>query len=80
MARNRLAVVSIVNLVTAWSEFLLCTTLANDQAGRTMPVVLAGTQAGLANGHGQISLRYMLSSSQPALLRLHLPRNFSLRA
>jgi ABC-type glycerol-3-phosphate transport system permease component len=63
MARNRLVDVSIVNFVTAWGEFLLCTTLTNDQAARTMPVVLAGSQAGLASGHGQISLRCMSSSS-----------------
>jgi len=47
MARNGLVVVFIVNFVTAWGEFLLCTTLTNDQAARTMPVVLAGAQGGL---------------------------------
>ena len=47
MARNRLVVVFIVNFVTAWGEFLLCTTLTNDQTARTMPVVLAGAQGGL---------------------------------
>jgi ABC-type glycerol-3-phosphate transport system permease component len=47
MARNGLVVIFIVNFVTAWGEFLLCTTLTNDQAARTMPVVLAGAQGGL---------------------------------
>lgn len=47
MARNGLVVIFIVNFVTAWGEFLLCTTLTNDQTARTMPVVLAGAQGGL---------------------------------
>lgn len=47
MARNGLVVIFIVNFVTAWGEFLLCSTLTNDQAARTMPVVLAGAQGGL---------------------------------
>jgi ABC-type glycerol-3-phosphate transport system permease component len=47
MVRNGLVVVFIVNFVTAWGEFLLCTTLTNDQIARTMPVVLAGAQGGL---------------------------------
>jgi ABC-type glycerol-3-phosphate transport system permease component len=47
MVRNGLVVVFIVNFVTAWGEFLLCTTLTNDQAARTMPVVLASAQGGL---------------------------------
>lgn len=47
MVRNGLVVVFIVNFVTAWGEFLLCTTLTNDQIVRTMPVVLAGAQGGL---------------------------------
>ena len=47
MVRNGLVVIFIVNFVTAWGEFLLCTTLTNDQEVRTMPVVLAGAQGGL---------------------------------
>jgi ABC-type glycerol-3-phosphate transport system permease component len=47
MVRNGLVVVFIVNFVTAWGEFLLCTTLTNDQDARTMAVVLAGAQGGL---------------------------------
>lgn len=47
MVRNGLVVVIIVNFVTAWGEYLLCLTLIDDQAARTMPVVLAGAQGGL---------------------------------
>lgn len=47
LVRNGLVVIFIVNFVTAWGEFLLCTTLTNDQIVRTMPVVLAGAQGGL---------------------------------
>jgi ABC-type glycerol-3-phosphate transport system permease component len=46
MVRNGLVVIFIVNFVTAWGEFLLCTTLTNDQEVRTMPVVLAAAQGG----------------------------------
>jgi ABC-type glycerol-3-phosphate transport system permease component len=47
MVRNGLVVVFIVNFVTAWGEFLLCTTLTNDQEARTMAVMLAAAQGGL---------------------------------
>ena len=47
LVRNGLVVVIIVNFVTAWGEYLLCTTLTNDQVVRTMPVVLAGAQGGM---------------------------------
>jgi ABC-type glycerol-3-phosphate transport system permease component len=47
LAKNGLVVVIIVNFVTAWGEYLLCSTLTNDQAVRTMPVVLASAQGGM---------------------------------
>ena len=47
LVRNGLVVVFIVNFVTAWGEFLLGTTLTNDQEVRTMPVVLAAAQGGM---------------------------------
>ncbi|MCP4383066.1 MAG: carbohydrate ABC transporter permease [Hyphomicrobiales bacterium] len=47
LVRNGLVVVLIVNFVTAWGEFLLGTTLTNDQEVRTMPVVLAAAQGGM---------------------------------
>ena len=46
MVRNGLVVVFIVNFVTAWGEYLLCLTLVDDEARRTMPVVLAAAQGG----------------------------------
>jgi ABC-type glycerol-3-phosphate transport system permease component len=46
MVRNGLVVVFIVNFVAAWGEYLLCLTLVDDEAKRTMPVVLAAAQAG----------------------------------
>ena len=36
----------IVNFVAAWGEYLLCLTLIDDEAKRTMPVVLAAAQGG----------------------------------
>ena len=44
---NGLAVVIIVNFVTAWGEYLLAATLTNDQAVRTLPVVLASAHGGM---------------------------------
>jgi ABC-type glycerol-3-phosphate transport system permease component len=47
LARNGLVVIFIINFVTAWGEFLLASTLINDQESRTMPVVLAAAQGGM---------------------------------
>jgi ABC-type glycerol-3-phosphate transport system permease component len=46
MVRNGLVVIFIVNFVAAWGEYLLCITLVDDEARRTMPVVLAAAQSG----------------------------------
>jgi len=46
MVRNGLVVVFIVNFVAAWGEYLWCLTLVDDEAKRTMPVVLAAAQGG----------------------------------
>lgn len=46
MVRNGLVVVFLVNFVAAWGEYLLCLTLVDDEARRTMPVVLAAAQGG----------------------------------
>ena len=46
MVRNGLVVIFIVNFVAAWGEYLLCVTLIDDEAARTMPVVLAAAQGG----------------------------------
>ena len=47
LAKNGLVVIIIVNFVTAWGEYLLCSTLTNDLVVRTMPVVLASAQGGM---------------------------------
>ena len=47
LVRNGLVVVIIVNFVTAWGEYLLCSTLTNDQSARTVPVMLAHAAGGL---------------------------------
>jgi ABC-type glycerol-3-phosphate transport system permease component len=44
---NGIVVVVIVNFVTCWGEFLLASTLTNDQSVRTLPVVLATTFGGI---------------------------------
>jgi ABC-type glycerol-3-phosphate transport system permease component len=46
MVRNGLVVIFIVNFVAAWGEYLYCLTLIDDEAKRTMPVVLAAAQGG----------------------------------
>jgi ABC-type glycerol-3-phosphate transport system permease component len=47
LALNGVVVIIVVNFVTAWGEYLLGATLTNDQASRTMPVVLAVAQGGM---------------------------------
>jgi len=47
LVRNGLVVIIIVNFVTAWGEYLLCSTLTNDQSARTVPVMLAHAAGGL---------------------------------
>lgn len=49
LVRNGLVVIFIVNFVAAWGEYLLAVTLIDDEARRTMPVVLAAAQGG--QGH-----------------------------
>src|SRR5262245_7177757 len=46
MVRNGLVVIFICNFVAAWAAHLLCLTLVDDEARRTMPVVLAAAQGG----------------------------------
>ena len=80
MARNGLVVVFIVNFVTAWGEFLLCTTLTNDQTARTMPVVLAAARAASASGRGPGSPPSTSSSSRLASSPSPSPNGCSSRA
>jgi ABC-type glycerol-3-phosphate transport system permease component len=49
MVRNGLVVIFIINFVAAWGEYLLAVTLIDDEARRTIPVVLAAAQGG--QGH-----------------------------
>lgn len=47
LVKNGLVVLIIVNFVSAWGEYLLAITLTNDQAVRTIPVVLASAFGGM---------------------------------
>ncbi len=47
LVTNGIIVLVIVNFVSAWGEYLLAVTLTNDQAVRTMPVVLASAFGGM---------------------------------
>jgi len=47
LVSNGIVVVIIVNFVTAWGEYLLASTLMNEQASRTLPVVLATASGGM---------------------------------
>ncbi len=47
LVKNGVVVLVIVNFVTAWGEYLLAVTLTNDQAVRTVPVVLASAFGGM---------------------------------
>jgi ABC-type glycerol-3-phosphate transport system permease component len=49
LVRNGIIVITIVNFVAIWGEYLLAATLTNDQELRTLPVVLASA----ASGRGQ---------------------------
>jgi ABC-type glycerol-3-phosphate transport system permease component len=44
---NGIVVVGIVNFVSAWGEYIMAATLTNDQAVRTIPVVLASASGGM---------------------------------
>jgi len=48
MVRNGLVVIISFNFVTTWGEYPLCVTLIDDQKARTMAVVLAAAQGGVA--------------------------------
>ena len=57
MVRNGLVVIFIVNFVAAWANISLRDPV-DDEAKRTMPVVLAAAQAGRDNGRGRILPRF----------------------
>jgi ABC-type glycerol-3-phosphate transport system permease component len=47
LVMNGVVVLVIINFVSAWGEYLLAITLTNDQAVRTVPVVLASAFGGM---------------------------------
>lgn len=47
LVKNGIVVLVVINFVSAWGEYLLAITLIDDQAVRTMPVVLAGAFGGM---------------------------------
>jgi ABC-type glycerol-3-phosphate transport system permease component len=68
LVRNGVVVVIIVNFVTAWGEYLLATTLTDDQEVRTLPVVIASASGGLGQwAWPRIAAVYIMAVA-PALL------------
>jgi ABC-type glycerol-3-phosphate transport system permease component len=80
LVRNGLVVVIIVNFVTARGEYLLCTTLTNDQDVRTMPVVLAAAQRRHGSGRLAAHRRGLRDRGHPASSRSPSPSACSSRA
>lgn len=75
LVRHGLAVIFVVNFVAVWGEFLLCVTLIDDQARRTVPVVLATAQGGQgAWAWPRLAATYLMVTT-PALLVYALIRN-----
>jgi ABC-type glycerol-3-phosphate transport system permease component len=68
LIRNGVVVVIIVNFVTAWGEYLLATTLTDDQEVRTLPVVIASASGGLGQwAWPRIAAVYIMAIA-PALI------------
>jgi ABC-type glycerol-3-phosphate transport system permease component len=68
LVRNGVVVVIIVNFVTAWGEYLLATTLTDDQEVRTLPVVIASASGGLGQwAWPRIAAVYIMAVA-PALI------------
>jgi len=59
---NGIVVVSMVNFVGVWGEYLLAVTLTNDQATRTLPVVLASAHSGMGQwAYPRIAAVYVIA-------------------
>jgi ABC-type glycerol-3-phosphate transport system permease component len=59
---NGVVVVSMVNFVSAWGEYLLAVTLTNDQSVRTLPVVLASAHSGMGQwAYPRIAAVYVIA-------------------
>lgn len=59
---NGVVVVTMVNFVSAWGEYLLAVTLTNDQSVRTLPVVLASAHSGMGQwAYPRIAAVYVIA-------------------
>lgn len=68
VARNGIVVVAMVSFVAAWGEYLLATTLTNDQDVRTMPVVLAAATGGMGQwAWPRIAAVYVITVTPPLI-------------
>jgi ABC-type glycerol-3-phosphate transport system permease component len=76
MVRNGLVVVFIVNFVAAWGEYLLCLTLVDDQARRTMPVVLAAAQGGQGQWEGPYLAALYVIVVAPGIIAVTIAQRF----
>jgi ABC-type glycerol-3-phosphate transport system permease component len=76
LVRNGIVVVIIVNFVTAWGEYLLATTLTDDQEVRTLPVVIASATGGLGQwAWPRIAAVYVMAVA-PALVAFALAQKW----
>jgi ABC-type glycerol-3-phosphate transport system permease component len=72
---NGVVVVSMVNFVSAWGEYLLAVTLTNDQSVRTLPVVLASAHSGMGQwAYPRIAAVYMITITPGILIFAMLQR------
>ncbi len=79
LVRNGIVVVIVVNFVTAWGEYLLATTLTNDQEVRTLPVVLAAASGGMGQwAWPRIAAVYVMAVA-PALIAFAITQRWYMR-
>jgi ABC-type glycerol-3-phosphate transport system permease component len=79
LVRNGIVVVIIVNFVTAWGEYLLATTLTDDQEVRTLPVVIASATGGLGQwAWPRIAAVYVMAVA-PALITFALAQKWYMK-
>ena len=79
MARNGIVVVIVVNFVAAWGEYLLASTLTNDQDMRTLPVVLASATGGAGQWAWPRIAAVYLMTVMPALLAFALSQRWFMK-
>jgi ABC-type glycerol-3-phosphate transport system permease component len=79
LVRNGMITVGLVNFVTAWGEYLLGTTLTNDQDVRTLPVVLAGATGGMGQwAWPRIAAVYVITIT-PAIIVFAIAQRWLIR-